>query len=151
MTIQEKIVHPALDDVFLYREGIFWMAYEQSAYAVSQVKTLKAVKKYVKVIGREVVSVGFPDAALAKVSASFNEFSKDGNRVKMKAQAPIAIEAFEAWKNGLPLFVVPALIEAHITPDKMPVDIVGKIRQFDIANKTPVECMTFLAELKKSI
>ncbi|MDR0334140.1 MAG: hypothetical protein LBI15_11865 [Dysgonamonadaceae bacterium] len=59
MIIKEKIHHTDTFAVNLYKEGIFWMAYEQSAYAVCQIKPYIARKKYVKAVSAEVVSVGF--------------------------------------------------------------------------------------------
>ena len=47
--------------IILYREGLFWKAYEKSAYAVcTQIKPLKAIKRRLKSLGGgEIVSVGF--------------------------------------------------------------------------------------------
>ena len=69
MTIKEKIEYEDGQLVHLWKEGVFWVAYEQSAYLVSQVKKLKPTKKYVKTAGREVVSVGFPSSVLADITS----------------------------------------------------------------------------------
>ena len=45
MTIVEKLERKSDVEVALYKEGVFWIAYEQSAYLVSQVKALKPTKK----------------------------------------------------------------------------------------------------------
>lgn len=38
--------------IILYREGLFWKAYEKSAYAVcTQIKPLKAIKRRLKSLG----------------------------------------------------------------------------------------------------
>jgi hypothetical protein len=47
-SINEKIVHSSLCSVNLYKEGIFWTAYEQSAYYVWQLKGYKPTKKRYK-------------------------------------------------------------------------------------------------------
>ncbi|NDV84975.1 hypothetical protein [Bacteroides sp. 51] len=56
--------------IFLYREGIFWKAYEKSAYRIaSSFQTFKPIKKYVKTVGEAIVSIGFPCAVLEKYIA----------------------------------------------------------------------------------
>ena len=40
-SINEKIVHSSLCSVNLYKEGVFWTAYEQSAYYVWLLKGYK--------------------------------------------------------------------------------------------------------------
>ena len=104
MTIFEKVTQSKdLRVVYLYKEGVFWIAYEQSAYLVSQVKALKPTKKYVKTIDREVVSVGFPDTVLSTVLQSFRLITKNDFQIVVESEAAIELPAFEAWKSELPL------------------------------------------------
>jgi hypothetical protein len=65
MTISEKIIHSDAFHVNIYKEGVFWIAYEQSAYYFYVQKGYKPTKKFIKCIGQEVVSIGFPENALA--------------------------------------------------------------------------------------
>ena len=45
--------------IILYREGLFWKAYEKSAYAVcTQIKPLKAIKRRLKSLGGGDVFIG---------------------------------------------------------------------------------------------
>ena len=70
MTIREKIDVAAVateQQIHLWKEGIFWVAYEQSAYLVWLLKKYKPTKKFIKSVGMEVVSIGFPATALASV------------------------------------------------------------------------------------
>lgn len=47
--------------IYLYREGIFYKAYERSAYAfVTTVQQFMVKKKFFKCTNCEVVSIGFP-------------------------------------------------------------------------------------------
>ena len=50
------------DRIVLYREGLFWKAYERSAFALcSQVRPLKPTRKTLKTLGGgDLISVGFP-------------------------------------------------------------------------------------------
>jgi len=53
-SINEKIVHSSLCSVNLYKEGVFWTAYEQSAYYVWLLKGYKPSKKRYKKMNKEV-------------------------------------------------------------------------------------------------
>ena len=49
-----------LDTIYLYREGLFWRAYEVSAFLfVTYIKEYRAIKKYYKVVQDDVIYVGF--------------------------------------------------------------------------------------------
>ena len=60
VSISEKIAHTSLHQIKLYKQGLFWVAYEQSAYYIWQLKGFKPTKKWLKNIKSEVVQVGFP-------------------------------------------------------------------------------------------
>jgi hypothetical protein len=51
---------------------------------------------------------------------------------------------FMKWKNGIGAAV-------HSAPPAVSTDVVEKIRHFDLSNATPVECMLFLSEIKKTL
>ena len=44
-------------DLHLFKEGVFWVAYEHNAYFIWKMKGYKPNKKYIKSIQQEVVSV----------------------------------------------------------------------------------------------
>jgi len=46
MTIAEKLKQRAPNEIQLYKEGVFWVAYEQSAFAVCKIKPYKPKKKF---------------------------------------------------------------------------------------------------------
>ena len=175
MTIFEKITQSKdLQKVYLYKEGVFWIAYEQSAYLVSQVKALKPTKKFVKTVGQEVVSVGFPDTALANVLLSFRLVSQSDTQVVVESSQAIELSAFEAWKSELPLRTAENVSKDNViaraiarsnpvksndldcfTPFAMTenteISILKKLRIFSLADKTPIECMFFLSDLQKQL
>ena len=212
MRVFEKIAHKNLHEVKIYREGVFWVAYEQSAYYFWKLKGYKPTKRFVKVVGMEVVSVGFPkppktspsppapfasgifpkrgkekeddffgggvahapgaaggEMALTSFSPNLTSLPHLHDRA---SDAPIinrrereyieytladAIDekAFLEWKEGL------AIVETrHATSLHDPASsyaapsyaaIMNKIRNFDMSNKTPMECMLFLATVKGEI
>lgn len=70
MTIKEKLQllsGSAPNEMHLFKEGVFWIAYEQCAYWFHLKKGYKPTKKFVKTVGQEVVSVGFPESVLANM------------------------------------------------------------------------------------
>ena len=151
-----------MQTVYLYKEGVFWIAYEQSAYLVSQVKSLKPTKKYVKAVGQEVVSVGFPDTALANLLLSFRVISQNDLQVVAESFQTIEEASFEAWKSDLPLRE-----KSPLNPPKEDFSplfwkgvggeagtellILKKLQIFSLADKTPMECMFFLSDLQKQL
>ena len=55
-------------EINLYLEGIFWKAYQQSAYLfVKNVVDFKLSGKFIKAISQPVVSIGFPKSSLIKL------------------------------------------------------------------------------------
>ncbi len=73
MTSRELIAAEAnnTDRIALYREGLFWKAYERSAYALcTQVRPFKPTRKILKTLaGGDIVSVGFPTHAADRILA----------------------------------------------------------------------------------
>lgn len=73
MTSRELIAAEAnnTDRIALYREGLFWKAYERSAYALcTQVRRFKPTRKILKTLaGGDIVSVGFPAIAADRILA----------------------------------------------------------------------------------
>ena len=166
MTITNKIQHTTPSDVKLYKEGIFWKAYEQSAYAILQLRTYQAKKEYVKIAAAEVVSIGFPDSVLESIIAAFEVVTKEEFKILLKTREPIDLAAFEVWKKALPLKEK----EVNVKPpqnffhngksnslatsegiNESELNVLRKLRAFDLSNATPMQGMVFLAELKKGI
>lgn len=126
-------------NIYLYREGLFYKAYERSAYAfVTGVQKFMVKKKFVKCTNQEVVSIGFPSDGLYKHFTKEQVIEKD-NGVQITLTQPIDIVAFEQWKQS-----VNALTDTQSAPD-----LLMEIRMFPIEIKTPMECMLFLSEIKR--
>ena len=129
MTSRQLIAAEAnnTDRIALYREGLFWKAYERSAYALcTQVRPFKPTRKVLKALsGGDIVSVGFPTIAADRILAglvrmdesSLSCISDDSSRTgcagdtaessatRMVLAAPRAIDErdFRAWKSALPI------------------------------------------------
>ena len=107
MTSQDFIRTEAAntDRIILYREGLFWKAYERSAFAVcSQVRAFKTTKKALKTLGGgHLVSIGFPAASENAVCGALECISRGQDRVVFAAPRAVDAAEFEAWKAAQPL------------------------------------------------
>lgn len=93
------------DRIVLYREGLFWKAYERSAFAVcSQIRPFKPTKRSLKTLGGgELVSIGFPTRTEDTVLAGLERLSAGPERLELRAASPIDVAQFEAWKASVSL------------------------------------------------
>jgi hypothetical protein len=167
-SIIEKIHHNSTNEIKLYKEGVFWIAYEQSAYYLAQKKGYKATKKLVKSIGQEVVSIGFPpnayDSVIRVLPVFHVESSEAGCRI-IRLQEEIDLDAFLKWKSALALRSTSQSLNSRASQASPSGTFSGgnstagncssevrtlliKLRDFSLADKTPLECMLFLSELK---
>jgi hypothetical protein len=95
----------------MQKMGKFWVGYEQSAFLLSQAKQLKPSKRFVKAAGQEVVSVGFPDEVLHRLTAltatgqapSFQITAREHHFVVMRSDIEFKQQNFEEWKTKIPL------------------------------------------------
>lgn len=84
----------------LFLEGKFWKAYEQSAYVLTKLYNFKPSKRFVKLAGEEVISVGFPHEQLLKyLSGAVVE--ANGKRCRARVQCPCDELAFLEWKSSV--------------------------------------------------
>ena len=143
--ISEKIVHPTANHLLLYKEGAFWAAYEQSAFYIAQHKGYKPTKKYIKIIGEWVVSLGFPNAEtlIAELTQAkrIDTCNKQGNVIEIVLNESIDKSDFERWKSA-----IENKAEKKPTPQA---DIETRVKAFPLAHKTPMEAFMFLKELQE--
>jgi hypothetical protein len=97
----EEILHyeeeKSQGEVILFLEGKFWKAYEKSAYVLTKLYGFKPTKRYVKLVGQEIISVGFPQETLLKyVGNQHAEFSEKITRVWFNQEQDE--QAFTQWK-----------------------------------------------------
>lgn len=139
------------DRIVLYKERLFWIAYERSAYLFhTHVRPYRAQRKYIKKIGCEVVSLGFPDSVLAIVGAPVIEQCE--GKIVFQAPAKVDETAFAKWKDEALLYVKqPKFAPARDNVDKLTEQMVKRLREFNVESKTPVECMIFLADIKRGL
>lgn len=150
------------DHIHLFLEGTFWIAYEKSAFRfVKFVRPYRIKKKFIKNVGSEMASLGFPTSALDGLSSSaptLEIVSRSDKQATLKVHGTFTAEEFGQWKSEIPLLVPdtgnhvsdtsPEVIDIS-NPIPGLTEIICRIRNFDIGNKTPLECMFFISELKR--
>lgn len=147
------------DKIFLYKEGLFYVAYEQSCYAFScYIHQFKIKNRYVKKLGRKIVSLGFPISSADKLLAGreVSDFEQ-GIIVKMNTSERVDENEYEAWKTEVvdttsaPLNAsVPLSVSEPLFQDNEN-DLIERLRNFPLENRTPLDCMLFIGELKRMI
>lgn len=205
MTSQDFIRAEAenTDRIILYKEGLFWKAYERSAYILcTQVWPFKPTKRCLKSLdGGHIVSVDFPWKHEDKHIRALERKHSSDERLILAAVSAIDPADFEAWKAQLPLHTPAAprragevavaadpepprqaactppivtcmpdehpsvLTEEDTSYERLPLPaeraadftlstaciVAERIRQFNLAESTPMECMLFISDLKKTL
>jgi len=148
-------------------EGNFYHAYEWSAWlAYNYIFQFKAQRTKSK--ENDYVYVGFPPESLEKFTPTTAVVTKsdDGALVDMvlpqevfepSVTAEELFKKFQEWKQGIApqsgnrkSVVGKELKENDVKPMRMS-DIMHQIMQFNVARKSPIECMTFISDIQKLI
>lgn len=146
MKIADIIAQENHHTIKLYKQGVFWVAYEQSAYAIWKNTGYKASKKYIKSIAQSIVSVGFPDTSLKKWQFQKKETLLEGTE-KYKCFLSSAAwdnSEYESWKNNTDVFE-----NREVYKEKRSME--EAIKNFPLEKKTPIEAFLFIEELKKNM
>lgn len=106
MTLKEKIERECPTHIHLYREGIFWKLYNQSAFHFSQlIKPYQVKKKYMKTLNMEIVSIGFPQSVLTNALGRLRELSMSVEVGKHEIYIVLLEEqnGYDEWFQQFPL------------------------------------------------
>lgn len=150
----------------LFPEGTFYRAYEWSAWlCVRYLQDFKPTKRKFKSEDSSVVFIGFPVSSLEKYTPSGASVSVGADK---SAVLTLPEEVFQGvtdagqlqtdfgdWKNSVPQTETAkkdAAIDhsAASRPGRL-TDIMHRILAYPIEQKSPLESMQFLAEIKRSI
>lgn len=85
--------------IHLFREGLFYRAYQHSAFQfINNVKSFKAVKKYYKAVGGDVVVLGFPTSMLGDLFPDQRRLDvvEEGMHLVVQCE-PIDEKAYTMW------------------------------------------------------
>ena len=137
--------------VRLWPEGTFFKAYERSAYLfVMQVRNYEVRRRFVQAVGQDVVSIGFPQTVLTSLGLQHTS-ATDGS-VEIRLDTPLDEQQYLLWREA----------QTFPTPDPSPQRggeyvppmvsaVADRIRTFNLASATPLDCMLLISELQKMI
>lgn len=160
MDLKQKLALETAESthIYLYREGLFWKAYERSAIKFIQTITAYQVNtRFCKVVNMEVISLGFPDAVLPKILEN-REYDKIDEKQLAIRSVLLGDEEF-ATEKGRYISNMMQALKKEVLPETAPVRkepdagalVLERLRLYDIAGVTPIECMIFLSSLKKQL
>lgn len=134
--------------IILHKEGIFWRAYERSAFFfVINVKNYNVLHKYFKNIAQDIVYIGFPDTyfdTIADLCKQTNYTLQNVNDKQIIIKGTTEKEGFEEWKNE----IINKGKKAIETEEN---DILKQVSAFPLASKTPIEAQQFIDNIQKQI
>lgn len=159
MNLKDKIDAERQDEplILLYMEGMFWKAYEQSAMRFTkEVKAYKLLKRFVKTVSREIVSMGFPDGSLEDVLKG-REFTRVNDKlVSFRVDTAFTADEFEAWKTDLPVEAEISASSATVVPAAQPnthfseaaKQVLTQLAAFRVETASPLQCMLLVSDLQ---
>lgn len=161
MTITEKVKQAATNNICtLYKGGIFYKCYNEDAMVfVQKVKEYKVNSKFIKSVGNDVLSLGYPISETEKGNLSFETISERiGAKVFEDNEEYIVFSLYDisvkknyaTWKNSIQEKIIetvkePTMLYRHQSGTK---EIISMIKNFDLANSTPMQGLSFIQQLK---
>ena len=136
----------------LIKSGEFYRAYNRSAWLFqSCIAEHRVMRKYLKSIKDDIFYIGFPEKSL---------FNNIGDRQSVKTEYGFDIvldvnevpdeDGYQTWRN-----TVVALHSSKGDYNSLPLsgaeaerEVLRRLREFQLENKTMLECAVFLAELR---
>ncbi len=87
--------------VVLYREGMFWKAYERSAYLIcTQIHPFRVTTHYIsKLAGASISSIGFPDTSLEKFMGKYHPIARSYDSITYSGFHSVNEQDFLIWKE----------------------------------------------------
>ena len=165
MTIAEKIEKSRIKTIFtLYREGLFYKCFNEDAMVfVKKVKNYKVSVKFVKSVGATIYSIGFPISEVEKEKLSLNSISEkiraegfdniDENIVFLLEDIDIK-SGFKEWAETIQKEKNDATAkkpESFFVQKNGVEGVLNMIRNFDLANSTPMKGLNFIQQLKSEL
>lgn len=160
MTLKEKILVSNEEKRFtLYKEGLFYKCYNEDAMLfVKKVREYKVNNKFVKSTGSNVFSIGFPASEIEKGKLSFEEISTkiESESFDLKNELVIFNLNNIGCKKGYKDWVEVKRKNELVVQEPEPIysntnnsgHILAMIKNYDMANSTPMQGLGFIQELK---
>lgn len=136
------------DSIILHKEGLFFRAYERSAYLFSEnVKHYQLTKKFYKNVKQEIVYLGFPANVLEQILEIVKNKETENKEIQIIiGKYNFCEDDFTKWKQTVKLRQV-----VKTLPKVEQSNIQAKILNFSVISKTPIECQEFIIELQKEL
>jgi hypothetical protein len=165
MTISDKVKNSAnITTLTLYSEGLFYKCYNEDAMIfVKKVKAYKVSAKFIKSVGANVYSIGFPVREVEKGHLDFENISekiaaknyevKDKHIVFLIGNAD-AKKDYNTWTATIQenKSIVVAKEPAPMHKSRLAMDgIINMIKSYDLANSTPMQGLNFIQQLKMEV
>ena len=146
MTILDKVTLQQQDTtkIFLFKEGVFYKAYNEGAFLLQDRNYKVAVKK-IKSVENEVLSIGFPISVLEKLKENRQSEEYD-NYCSLQSNIVFSLLLYEEWyQNQITNIkrVDRKYLEEYTLKDT--------IKNYPLANKTPIVVFIWVADLQKFI
>jgi hypothetical protein len=160
MGIQEALARSSESlTICVVKEALFCNVYEQSAWRfIEFIKPYKPIKKRVKKLDMEVVSIGFPRSQLSVI---FEITQQNGFTLVVEESGVFTIKIlnepmvnFEEWKQNIPLQLSEKsdLIDQSISLNRVGLfSIVQELELFTVADHTPMQSMQFIIDIQNKI
>lgn len=146
--------------IHLFQEGSFLRAYEWSAWLCCRyLNSFKVTRRAVRGIDDTMTLIGFPVTSLEKYSGTDCEVrAVEDKRIDIVLSESLVRdelkeEDFENWKQSVPLTESKQKEQQSLQP-AVSVSLTGimqRILSFPIERKSPLDCMTFMAEIKQQL
>ncbi len=146
MTILDKITLQQQDTtkIFLFKEGVFYKAYNEGVFLLKD-KNYKVAIKHIKSIENEVLSIGFPISVLEKLKENRQPEEYD-NYCSLQSNIVFSLLLYEEWyQNQI------ANIKREDSKYLEEYTLKDTIKNYPLANKTPIEVFIWVAKLQKLI
>lgn len=157
----------ARQTMHLYKEGTFIRAYNWSAWLCCRyLNAFKVNKRLYNGIDKPVAYIGFPETSISKwvKSPQLLEQLDEKHFVLVLDMAPEDLDEsemnalYESWYNDIPLIEQKPKNEkrsaGEVYASAHPSSLTGvmqKIIAYPLENKSPIDCMLFLSEIKKEL
>lgn len=156
-TILEKLKQEERNTrmIILWPEGSFYKGYEKSAFLfVTHLRPYEVQRRFVKLAGCEVASIGFPQTVLTSLGKEY-EKRTDGS-VVIQLDAVVDEQKYLLWAEGAQhggQTSAPTALREPVTQGPAPraEQLARRISEFNLASATPMQCMLFVAELQKML
>jgi hypothetical protein len=163
MTLKEKILFSTEEKRFtLYKEGLFYKCYNEDVMLfVKKVREYKVNNKFVKSTGSNVFSIGFPVSEIEKGKLSFEEISTKIESESFEIKNELVIfnlnntECKKGYKEWVEIKHKNELVVQEPVPSfsntNNSAHVLAMIKNYDMANSTPMQGLGFIKELKLEI